>query len=313
MKEIVAIGIVRRRPFPPTAHRRPQTQSNLRKPGEGSSANLPEPPNMASISPNFALCSWPPEWFSQSVPAPISLLGTILNVAAIVIGGLAGLLIKKQPSASTQSFLKVALGALTVYFGLRLTWLSLNGSFGHVLKEIVIMLVSLSLGNLTGKLLRLQKASNRIGELTRKRMTSAGPQNPQRFSDGFVVCTLLYCAAPLGILGAIHNGLVPDYFYPLAIKAVMDGLATMSFAAIFGWGVVLSAVPVLVFQGTITLVSAQSLAPFLQAHDLADSVDATGGLLIFCVALLIFEIRKVPVTDYLPSLVFAPLLTWLLR
>lgn len=241
------------------------------------------------------------------------MLGTILNVAAIVIGGLAGLLIRKQPSASTQSFLKVALGALTVYFGLRLTWLSLNGSFGHVLKEIIIILVSLSLGNLAGKLLRLQKASNRIGELTRKRMAAPGPQNPQRFTDGFVVCSLLYCAAPLGILGAIHNGLVPDYFYPLAIKAVMDGLATMSFAAIFGWGVVLSAVPVLVFQGTITLVSARWLAPFLAAHDLADSVNATGGLLIFCVALLIFEIRKVPVTDYLPSLVFAPLLTWLLR
>jgi uncharacterized protein len=93
----------------------------------------------------------------------------------------------------------------------------------------------------------------------------------------------------------------------------MDGLATMSFAALFGWGVILSAVPVLVFQGTITLVCAHSLAPFLQAHSLADSVNATGGLLIFCVALLIFEVRKVPVTDYLPSLVFAPLLTWLFR
>lgn len=247
------------------------------------------------------------------MPGTISLLGTILNVAAIVIGGLAGLLIKRQPAAATQSFIKVVLGALTVYFGLRLTWLSFNGSAGQVLKEIVIILVSLSLGNLSGKLLHLQKTSNRIGELTRKRMAAAGPQNPHRFSDGFVVCSLLYCAAPLGILGAIHNGLLPDYFYPLAIKAVMDGLATMSFAAIFGWGVVLSAVPVLVFQGTIALFCAHSLAPFLQAHGLADSVNAAGGLLIFCVALLIFEIRKVPVTDYLPSLVFAPLLTWLLK
>ena len=70
-----------------------------------------------------------------------------------------------------------------------------------------------------------------------------------------IVCSLPFCAAPLGILGAIHNGLLPDYFYPLAIKALMDGLATMSFAAMFGWGVVLSAVPVLVFSGRmITLV-----------------------------------------------------------
>jgi uncharacterized membrane protein YqgA involved in biofilm formation len=240
-------------------------------------------------------------------------LGTILNVVAIVAGGLAGLMIKKQPSAATQSFLKVVLGALTVFFGLRLTVLSVGGSFGHLLKQLGIVLLSLSLGNLTGKLLHLQKASNRIGQLTRERMAEATPGNPQRFSDGFVVCSLLFCAAPLGILGAIHNGLLPDYFYPLAIKAVMDGLAAMSFAAMFGGGVILSAVPVLVFQGTITLVCAHSLAPFLQARGLTDSVNATGGLLIFCVALLIFEVRKVPVTDYLPSLVFAPLLTWLLR
>ena len=241
------------------------------------------------------------------------MLGTFLNVGAIVLGGIAGLVIKKLPSAAAQSYIKVVLGLLTVIFGLGLTWLSVNGSFGHVLKQFGIVLLSLILGNLAGKLLHLQKASNHIGQLVRERMATAKPDNPQRFSDGFVVCALLFCAAPLGILGAIHNGLLPGYFYPLAIKAVMDGLATMTFAAMFGWGVVLSAVPVLVFQGTITLVCAKSLAPFLAAHGLVDSVNATGGLLIFCVALLIFEVRKVHVTDYLPSLVFAPLLTWILR
>jgi uncharacterized membrane protein YqgA involved in biofilm formation len=240
-------------------------------------------------------------------------LGTILNVAAIVAGGLAGLIVRKQPSAATQSFFKVVLGALTVYFGLRLSWLSINGSFGQVLKQLGIVLLSLSLGNLLGKLLRLQKASNRIGQLTRDRMARATPENSQRFNDGFIVCSLLFCAAPLGILGSIHNGLLPDYFFPLAIKGLMDGLAAMSFAAMFGWGILLSAVPVLIFQGTITLLCHNSLAPFLQAHGLVDSVNATGGLLIFCVSLLIFEIRKVPVTDYLPSLIFAPLLTWVLR
>src|SRR5207237_2055685 len=110
---------------------------------------------------NFALCSFPGECFSQAV------LGTILNVAAILAGGLAGLIVKKQPSAATQSFFKVALGVLTVFFGLRLTLLSLGGSIGHVLKEIGIVLLSLMLGNLLVKLLHLQKASNRIGQLTR--------------------------------------------------------------------------------------------------------------------------------------------------
>ena len=238
------------------------------------------------------------------------MLGTILNVAAIVVGGLAGLLAKKQPSAGAQNYLKVVLGALTVYFGLRLTWLSVNGSFRHVVKQLTIVLLSLILGNIAGKLLHLQKLSNHVGQLARERMARTRPDSSARFSDGFIVCALLFCAAPLGILGAVHNGLLPDYFYPLAIKAVMDGLAAMTFAPMFGWGVVLSAVPVLVFQGTITLACAHTLAPFLEARQLGDSVNATGGLLIFCVSLLIFEVRKVHVTDYLPSLIFAPLLTW---
>jgi uncharacterized membrane protein YqgA involved in biofilm formation len=78
----------------------------------------------------------------------------------------------------------------------------------------------------------------------------------------------------------------------------------------FGGGVLLAAVPVLVFQGTISLACARYALPFLEAHGLTDSVNATGGFLIFCVALVIFEIRKIQVTDYLPALVIAPLLTW---
>jgi uncharacterized membrane protein YqgA involved in biofilm formation len=81
----------------------------------------------------------------------------------------------------------------------------------------------------------------------------------------------------------------------------------------FGFGVMLSAVPVLVFQGTITLLCARFLLPYLDQHNLLDSVNATSGLLIFCVALIIFEIRKIELTDYLPALVFAPLLTYWFR
>ena len=118
----------------------------------------------------------------------------------------------------------------------------------------------------------------------------------------------MLCAAPLGIVGAVQDGL-SGFYYALAIKAVMDGLAVMGFVAMFGWGTVLSSVPVLVFQGTISLVCARFLQPVLGAA-LIDSINATGGLLVFSVALIIFEVRKIEVTDYLPSLVVAPLLTW---
>jgi uncharacterized protein len=169
------------------------------------------------------------------------------------------------------------------------------------------VLVAMVLGRLTGRVLHLQKGSNRLGRLARERILATKPGGPNRFSDGFLVCAILFCAAPLGLLGAVHDGL-SGYFIPLTIKAVMDGLAVLGFISIFGSGVILSVIPVLVFQGTITLCCARWLLPLLQAHGLVDSVNATGGLLIFSVALLIFEARKVEVADYLPALCWAPLL-----
>ena len=93
----------------------------------------------------------------------------------------------------------------------------------------------------------------------------------------------------------------------------MDGLATMGFVSIFGWGVMLAALPVLALQGSVTLACAQFLKPFLEAHRLVDPLNATGGLLVFTVALVILELKKIELADYLPSLAFAPLLAWVCR
>lgn len=237
------------------------------------------------------------------------MIGTFLNVAGIVLGAVLGLVKKKPFSAPNQLFFKVALGAFTVFFGLQLAWRSLKGSALDMFKQLGIVILALILGRLMGRWLHLQKTSNRLGQFARDRMASAQPEDPQRFTNGFLVCAALFCAAPIGILGAIHDGL-SGYYEPLAVKMVMEGLAAMSFVSMFGWGVMFSAVPVLVCQGTISLVCARFLRPWLEAHGLVNSVNLTGGLLIFCVALIILEIKKIEVTDYLPSLVFAPLLTW---
>jgi uncharacterized membrane protein YqgA involved in biofilm formation len=244
--------------------------------------------------------------------------GTILNVIGIIAGGAIGLIGKKPLTLSTQKFFKMTLGLVATAVGLRLTWVSLSAPFSHGLKQLGIVVLALVLGKLTGRLLRLQKTSNRLGQFARERMAAVKPDDPRRFSDGFDVCAILFCAAPLGIVGAICDGLavpgsVTGSFFPLAIKAVMDALAAMSFVMMFGPGVLFSAVPVLVFQGTITLLCSRFLQPLLQAHGLIEPVNAASGLLVFCVALVIFEIRKIELTDYLPSLVFAPLLTLWLR
>ncbi len=181
------------------------------------------------------------------------MIGTALNVAGILIGGLVGLMRRKPLSPAHESYVKAALGAFTVFYGLRLVWISLNGSFPQILKQLLIAVLALMLGKMTGRLLRLQKMSNRLGQDARERIAAAGPANPRRLSEGFKACAALFCAAPLAILGSVQDGL-SGYYYPLAIKAVMDGLATMGFVSLFGWGVLLAAVPVLAFQGTITLL-----------------------------------------------------------
>ena len=240
------------------------------------------------------------------------MIGTALNVAGILIGGLTGLVRQKPLSPANESFFKVGLGVFTVFYGLRLTWISVNGTFAQILKQLLIAVLALMLGKMTGRLLRLQKMSNHLGRQARVRIAATKPADPNQLSEGFMTCAALFCAAPLAILGSVQDGF-SGYFYPLAAKAVMDGLATMGFVLLFRWGVLLAALPVLVFQGTITLLCAQFLGPFLATHHLVDSVNAAGGLLVFSVALVMLEIKKLELADYLPSLIFAPLLAWLCR
>ncbi len=239
------------------------------------------------------------------------LTGSGLNALGILIGGVMGMMMSRQFSASTQVALRGMMGVLTVFIGLRLTWTAFGNDASHIPRQLLAVILSLMLGRLVGRLLRIQKNLNRLGQYASKRFAAARPNDPNRFNEGFVICALLFCAGPLGPIGAVQDGLM-GYWEPLGIKMVMDGLAAMGFVSIFGWGVMLSALPVFVYQGTIAL-AAHNLEPFLTAHNLLDSVNAVGGLLVFCVALVVLELKKFELGDYLPSLVTAPVVTWLLR
>jgi len=234
--------------------------------------------------------------------------GIILNAMAILLGAIAGLTLRKQISPASQAAVKLLLGAFTVYAGLSLTWYGVSGTVFQILKQLLIVLGSLMLGNITGKLLGLQKAVNRLGHFAKEKFAGASSGAAARFGDGFLTCTILFCAAPLAVLGPVSEALAQSW-KPLAIKAVMDGLATMAFVTCFGWGVVLSVVPVVALQGTIWLL-VRAAQPHL-GDALTNSVAATAGMLVFCVSLIVLEIKKVELADYLPSLAFAPLLTWL--
>jgi uncharacterized protein len=233
--------------------------------------------------------------------------GTILNVGAIVLGGTLGLSLGRGLSEKAQLRIKLGLGLFTIWVGFSTTWDAIGGSFGRVVKQILIVCLALVLGNALGKLLKIQKRLNRLGEYARQQWQKSH-QGSTRFAEGFVTASLLFCVGPMAIIGALQDALNDNYRI-LGIKSVMDGLATMAFVKTFGWGVILSAVPVLAYQGTITL-GAEFLRPYFEQRAMLDALNATGGLLIVCASVMILDIAKVPLADYLPALIVAPLLAW---
>jgi uncharacterized membrane protein YqgA involved in biofilm formation len=236
--------------------------------------------------------------------------GTLLNAAGIVIGGAVGLTSRRQPSMTQQVALKGLLAALTVFVGLRLAWISLGSTVGQMGKQLLVVLLALIMGRVTGRLLHLQKLHNRLGRYARERLADTKPIGPQRFNEGFLVSTVLFCATPLGFLGAVQEGL-GGHWGALGVKAVLEGLTAMSLVRTFGSSVLVSVAPVVAYQGTVTL-GARWLWTLAPHPALVDAVNATGGLLVFSTALLLLSIRKIEVADYLPSLAFAPMLRWVL-
>ena len=208
--------------------------------------------------------------------------GAFLNAIGILLGALFGLTQRAPLSAHTQDFFRRALGAAAVFFGLRLVWLHVNGTFRSCAKQIFIALLAVTLGHWIGKLLRLQKISNRLGRFAGNLLAAAQKNPPKKSADGFFACTILFCVAPLGIAtGAVTDGLSGD-FYLLAVKAFMwmdaghDGFYENVWLASRARGV-----SGLFFLGALTL-AAQILreASFLDAHNLIDSINVAGGFVL---------------------------------
>ena len=250
------------------------------------------------------------EWFKiEWLP-----LGTFFNVLCILVGGTVGLILSRQLPDETQRLVRKFLAVLTVVAGGYMVATGLYGGWKYAegiwnfLLLGLITLLAISFGNLFGTWLKLQERLDKLGQEAKRRLTKADEEDGNRFSDGFVTCTVLFTVGPMSILGCVEDGLgnVPTI---LIMKSIMDGIATMCFAPRFGFGVMLSAVPLLAYQGTVTLL-ASNLEFMKNEPMLLASFNLVGGLLVLTIMLVILEIQKVPLANYLPALVLGPLLTW---
>lgn len=232
--------------------------------------------------------------------------GAILNAIGILLGALIGLMRETPVSLRVQLWFQKGIGAFNFFAGAWLIYLSIRGTFLSCLKQFFIAVLAIVVGFWVGKLLRFQKMSNYLGRLAGNVIVTAQKNSSPNASDGFNACAILFCAAPLGLIGAVTDGL-SGYVYLLAVKAVMDALAMTGFVRLFRWPSALSAIPVFVFFSAVTMTVQFYVAPHLSTPAL-NSANITAGLLACIVTIVIFEIRKVELANYLPALAIAPLL-----
>ncbi|NRQ50940.1 DUF554 domain-containing protein [Aeromicrobium stalagmiti] len=235
--------------------------------------------------------------------------GTVTNIVAVVAGSGLGLLIGHRLSPHVRTTVTSALGLVTLLIAaqaaMQVADRDLRDAVGSS-APMLIVLGSLVLGGIIGSLLRLEERLESFGGVLQRRLTrgEAGEAR-DRFVEGFVISSLVFCIGPLTILGAINEGL-GNGADQLLLKSTLDAFAALAFAASFGIGVMASAVSVALIQGSLTVLGAL-LGSFLpDAHLVA--LTATGGLILVGVAMRLLDLKAIAVADLLPALLVAPLL-----
>lgn len=220
-------------------------------------------------------------------------LGTLINAGAILLGGGLGLLLKRGIPRRVSDAVMEALGFAVLYLGISGAW---------DMEQPLVVIASLAIGTAIGTALDLDGKVNALAE----KVTGAGKTTEKSgLKEGLVSATVLFCAGAMGITGALSDGLSGDYSV-LLTKAVLDGVSACFLASAVGGGVLLSAVPLLLYQGLFTLLGA-FCSTFLGG--VAGSMGAVGSLLLIPIALNLMGVKQFKVMNCVPA-VFLPILFW---
>ncbi len=216
------------------------------------------------------------------------MLGTLFNVLTVVVGSTIGLLIRNKLPQRFVQIVFQCLGIFTIFLGIKMA-LSTQG-------DLLLMIFSLVVGSLIGEGLQLEKRFNLLGDGLKNRFSKG---DDEKFTEGLVTSFLLFCIGPMAILGSIQEGLGVSSEL-LYTKSIMDGFSSTALAAAMGIGVLVSVVPLFLFQGGITLL-AEVLEGFLTEMMITE-LTAVGGLMLVALGINILEIKQLRVLNMLPSL-----------
>ncbi|MCL4516717.1 MAG: DUF554 domain-containing protein [Firmicutes bacterium] len=216
-------------------------------------------------------------------------MGTLINAATIILGGVLGLFLKGRLSERVNGTIMQGVGLVILLIGLDMARQTHNA---------IMVLISLVAGGIIGETLNLEGRFEDWSD----RLQARFARGESTFSRGFVAASLLFCVGPMAIMGAFDDGLRGNY-QVLVNKAALDGISSIALAASLGFGVVFSAIPVFLYQGSLTLL-AVTIRPIMTPLAIAE-MTATGGLMIVGLAFNMLGFRKIKVTNFLPALVLA--------
>ena len=235
-------------------------------------------------------------------------IGTVINVIAIILGAFIGRVSGSRLSEKSRTLMTDVLGAVTLIGAASALISFWDKNFISAVPKgapIIIILLSLLIGGLIGSVIGLEDRLENWGERLKARFSR---DSESRFVEGFVTASLIFVIGPLAILGSISDGMQAG-IDQLILKSILDFFAAIAFAAAMGWGVALSALPVGIYQGLWTLVGI-GLGNVLADYQVA-AMTATGGVLLFGIAMKLLSIKKIEIGNLLPALALAPLLALL--
>lgn len=225
------------------------------------------------------------------------LLGTIVNAGTIILGSIIGLLLTRFPGKMKT----------TIMQGLGLAVLVIGGSMAFKAgDDILWVILSMVLGSVLGEWMGIDDKLDRVGQFAEKKMRRFGNG---KVAEAFVFATLVYCIGAMSIVGALQSGLENNHT-TLYTKSLLDGFSAIIFTSTMGIGVILSAIPVFLYQGAIAL-SAGWLSSILQ-EPVITIMTAAGGLLIMGIGFNVLEIKKINVANMLPAIFIAGILKWVI-
>jgi uncharacterized protein len=230
-----------------------------------------------------------------------SMIGTIINVATIIVGGTLGCLLGSRLPDNLRKTVIAGMGLFLLAYGVQMYLKTGN---------MLIVVGSILIGAFLGEWWKIEDWLVSLGEWLEKRFSqNKNGESDGRFVRGFLTASILFCTGPMAILGSIQDGLTGNY-QTLVVKAVLDGITAMAFASSLGVGVIFSALMILIYQGSITLLAAQAQAIFTTS--MINEMCAAGGVILMAISISsMLEIKKIRTGNFLPALVIAPLIAWL--